>query len=325
MIIYFNTGWDGGPWSDQSASLGIFRTGPLGLLAVLESCCGMSGPRLSHAARVAGMMATLSGRDIEEEWFGPSFSADPWATAAELLSYRDELLTARIACDPAHGSANDHTLSRARLQPLVALLDDADVPGDGLPDRISDVLQELRSEEFGNLKPLAGFRIVADEPEALLPPVWRSVLDAVPTAGGEVERCTDAVPSSGSPQPALTVVQAVDEWQAAEHLAFVLSRIEETDASAAGRFALVVSDDAGALDWTLERRGLPVTGKGRSSAARGGLQILPAFLATMWSPADPHAIVSFLSLSSDLVPSVVSRELIEALREQPGTGGETWV
>jgi hypothetical protein len=55
MTIYFNSEWDGGPWSEGTTALGTIRTGPLGLLSILESRCGTSGRRLSHALRIAGM------------------------------------------------------------------------------------------------------------------------------------------------------------------------------------------------------------------------------------------------------------------------------
>ena len=333
MVIHFNTEWDGGPWADpgQHASLGTLKTGPLGLLTVLESRCGTTGTRISHAARVAAMMAALSTHspDFSDQWFRSSFASDPWATAAELLSCRDQLLTARIAAGRPDLPASDQPLLPRRLRTLTALTDNPDIPGDGLPDRILDMVRELRSAEFCKLKPLDGYRIVVDEPKSLIPPVWRTVFDALPAAGGVVEYRNDAASTNSAtpaaqPAPTLTVVTATDEWQAAEHLASFLSQLEQTDPAAARQLALVISGDAGALDLTLRRWGLPVTGQSGQSAARWGLQILPAFLATLWSPADPHAIASFLSLAVGLVPAVVSRQIIYALSEHPGTGGPKW-
>lgn len=326
MTIYFNTGWDGAPWSDQDFSLGELTTGPLGLLAVLESRCGTSGVSRSHAARVAGMMGVLATSSVHD-WFRSSFAADPWGTAAELLSIRDELLTAQVAHGPG-APAGDQPLPGARLQTITALTDNLDTPGAGVPDRVMDLLDELRSAEFRSLTPFAGYRIVVDEPRALLPPVWHTLLDAVLAAGGEVEyrgEMAKDTPDAGAPQlPALTVVTASDEWHAAEHLAAMLSRLQEDSPAAARNLALVVPGDASALDWTLMRWNLPATGRGSRSAARWALQILPAFLATVWSPADPQAIVSFLSVAGELVPAAVSRELIHAISEHPGTGGPKW-
>ena len=326
MTIYFNTERDNAPWSDRDSSLGKLTTGPLGLLTVLEARCGTSGTRRSHAARVAGMMGALATSSVHD-WFRSSFAADPWGTAAELLSVRDELLAARVAHGPV-ASADHQPLPGPRLQTLTALTDNPDIPGDGMPDRVMDLLDELRSAEFRSLKPFAGYRIVVDEPRALLPPVWHTLLDAVLAAGGEVEyrgeMAMDTLGAGAGELPALTVVTASDEWHAAEHLAAVLSRLAEDDPAAARNLALVVPGDASALDWTLTRWGLPTTGRGGTSAARWGLQILPAFLATVWRPADPQAIAAFLSLAAGMVPAVVSRELIHALSEHPGTGGPKW-
>jgi ATP-dependent helicase/nuclease subunit B len=194
------------------------------------------------------------------------------------------------------------------------------------------------------LKPLIDYRIVVEQPEELIPPVWRTVFAAVNAAGGVVEYrdsspSRDSVPAApAAPPPSLTLLTATDEWQAAEHVAAFLARLEEGDPAeaphlapvdesgpaVARRLALVITGDATALDWTLQRWGLPVTGRSGVSAARWGVQILPAFLATLWGPADPQAIASFLSLGASLVPVVVSRALIHALSEHPGTGGPKW-
>ena len=297
------------------------------MLSILETRCGTSGTHASHAARVAAMMTALAkpaapSGTTPDDWFRSSFANDPWATAAELLSCRDELLTARISAGlSGHPPPND-PLPRTRLQALTALTDNPDIPSDGIPDRIMNVLHELRSAEFCTLKPLADYRIVVEQPDGLVPPVWCTVFAAVTAAGAVVEYRDDAVPAApAAPSPSLTLLTASDEWQAAEHVAAFLARLEERDPAAARRLALVVTGDATALDWTLQRWGVPVTGRSGVSAARWGVQILPAFLATLWSPPDPQAIASFLSLASSLVPAVVSGALIHALSEHPGTGG----
>ena len=338
MTIYFNTEWDGGPWSDGVATLGTIRTGPLGLLSILENRCGTSAKGTSHAVRVASMVKLLSARTggasrrygAPRQWFSASFNADPWATAAELLSYRDELLAARIAGgDIEHQSVDsrqaDSGLS-ARLTALTDLVNDSEVPRGGISDRIRDVLLTVRSPAFSELRPLAGYRIVVQEPASLVPPVWRTVLEAVTDAGATVEYpfTSSSDNLAGVTGRAVTVVKASDQWQAAEHLAALLTRVEETSCLEPQRLALVVSGDSGVLDRTLKRWNLPTTGSSEESAARWGLQILPAFLATLWRPADPHAIATFLSLASDLVPGVVTGQLIRALSEHPGTGGPRW-
>lgn len=266
-------------------------------------------------------------------WFGSSFDADPWATASELLSCRDELLTGRIAAGwpdrPADGGVAESGAASGgalpnRLAALTSLADNPNIPGGGFPDRIIDLLEALGCPEFCALSPLAGYRIFVEEPEDLLPPVWRAVFQALPAAGGVVEYRAESGAASGASAAELTVVRAADEWQAAEQLSAVLAQLADVDSAHAQRAALVVPGDSSALDCVLERWGLPVTGRGRESAARWGLQILPAFLATLWSPADPHAIASFLSLATGLVPAVVSRTLMDALSTHPGTGGATW-
>ncbi|HKK48231.1 MAG TPA: PD-(D/E)XK nuclease family protein [Alkalispirochaeta sp.] len=330
MTIYFNTEWDGGAWSDRPAAFGKIKTGPLGMLSILETRCGTSGMHASPAARVAAMMAAITTRSDSDDWYRSSFANDPWATAAELLSCRDELLTARIAAGPSAPPTADDPLPRPRLQALTTLADDPDIPGDGIPDRITDVLHELRSAEFYTLQPLADYRIVVEQPEELVPPVWGTVFTAVTAAGGVVEYRDSSLPTGSvpaapaAPSPYLTLLTASDEWQAAEHVAAFLAQLEDQDPVAARRCALVVAGDATVLDWTLQRWDLPVTGRSGVSAARWGVQILPAFLATLWSPADPQAIASFLSLAASVVPAVVSRALIHALSEHPGTGGPQW-
>lgn len=328
MTINFNSEWDGGPWSDRTASLGEMRTGPLGLLSILESRCGTSGPRLSHALRIAGMMKVL--RDQENNphysWCAASCNADRWATAAELLSCRDELLEARIAAgeiDQPHGAEKRVSPGLSgRLAALTGLVTHKAVPGDGIPDRIQEVLQELRSPILKAAKPFEEFRIVVEQPESLLPPVWRVVLGVVADSGASVEYRFSL--NVQKPDCAVTLVTCPDQWSAAEHVAALLSLLEQSRPVEDRRPALVTHSDGGVLDQILQQWNLPVTGSTERSAARRGIQILPAFLATVWRPANPQAIAEFFSLVTGLIPSVVAGRLMNALSQHPGTGGPKW-
>ena len=85
---------DGAAWSSQSASIGEVRTGPQGLISILETGLGLSGPSVHPVHRIDEYMKRLDKSDHELAWFHKSYSADPWSTSRQMLVWRDELVEA---------------------------------------------------------------------------------------------------------------------------------------------------------------------------------------------------------------------------------------
>ncbi|MEN6350957.1 MAG: hypothetical protein ABFD08_16375, partial [Syntrophomonas sp.] len=81
MKILFGMYLDGAVWSRQPSCLGQVRTGPRGLLTILETRLGLSGLNVHPVTRIDEYMKRMSHIDHESAWFHKSFAVDPWSTA----------------------------------------------------------------------------------------------------------------------------------------------------------------------------------------------------------------------------------------------------
>jgi hypothetical protein len=269
--------------------------------------------------------------DADDAWFHDSFSVDPWATAQELLAIADELREAGVAhralADSAPADVGSGGDPSPRIAGMTRVAEEAEAVAGGTPDRFARVLEELHRPEEERIAVVSDLEISVDLPYDYLTPIWQAVFDALRRCGGAVS-FADAASLSGD-GPEVTILRTGDEWEAAEYVAAYLSaNLEDGPQSEPTReesgVALLIEADATALDHTLSKRGLPLTGATLSSSARWELQLLPAFLSTFWTPVDPHAIAAFLSLASGVVRKDVASAILWALQEHPGVGGPKW-
>src|SRR5690625_4579055 len=99
MRVFFGWGYDGARWS-HADSLGDYTTGPTGLTSLLATRLGLTVPSETPVQRIAVYRGLLerhiaaAGHGTDRPWFAESFSKDPWATAREVLAWRDELVSA---------------------------------------------------------------------------------------------------------------------------------------------------------------------------------------------------------------------------------------
>jgi ATP-dependent helicase/nuclease subunit B len=95
MHLIFGWELDGGSCPETPeprGCLGAAVVGPLGLVDVLERWLGLGGPETPTALRVAQQLARLQALPTAEAFFARSLEVDGWATARELLRWRDELI-----------------------------------------------------------------------------------------------------------------------------------------------------------------------------------------------------------------------------------------
>jgi ATP-dependent helicase/nuclease subunit B len=98
MNIVFGIVADGDTYPDfpgtADGALGKPVVGPGGLVDILETQLGLTGPRTNEAIRIAtyASKARLALRSDPERFFASSFSKDPWATSRLLLDWRDQLV-----------------------------------------------------------------------------------------------------------------------------------------------------------------------------------------------------------------------------------------
>ncbi len=296
MRITFGMFLDGAEWSPDAASLGEIRMGPPKLIDWLESRLGLSGVHVSAPERIDEYMRKI--RHVDPEWSRASFELDPWSTAKQLLSWRDELVG--NGWDGRSGSSG-------RLKALAALEADDGRLSPGIPDRMKAILDELRRFE------LAG-TLVLQEPPELLPYLWKQVTDSLGRSGMTVIGADSEKPCA----PAMIRLEGDNEFVLARDLTRFIS------AGAGGGTAIICAGDSSVLDGVFRREGVGRLNMPAQSMWRESLQILPLWLETLWKPFNPQRFLELLLLPGTPVPKALAEELIRALKKEPGRGGEAW-
>ncbi|MFC0804602.1 PD-(D/E)XK nuclease family protein [Ensifer sp. P24N7] len=301
--------------------------GPAGLISVLEGQLGLLGPIVSRAARIASYLPKLRAAGKGRFWIA-SFEKDPWATAATLLQWRDNLIAAGW-----HGKP----VGTGRIDDLAAAENAGTSLPLGLADRAVQLLQALPSRSGLRLK-----RLTLAEPRALLPPLWLRLVDALEAAGVSIDQhegCVPAVEGSdlrkvqgalaGEPPEPLegdgtfVVVEANTELMAAEAVADWLATGSAEEG--AGTVVLAPDGDTALLDHALAARGLPALGLSAASPWRGALQVLPLAFAAAWRPFDPRVLLNLLMLPRPPISRWAAKRLARALSSEPGIGGAAWL
>ena len=330
LRIVYGERLDGAAWPPCPAtgSLGFAAVGPAGLLALVETFAGLSGPPVPAARRIALMRRRLAALVERPRFWSASFAVDPWAVAREILKWRDELVDAGWA---ATAIANPPG-RLADLADLESMTDPAILPGRA--DRLAAAVDALGT---GIELPFQEI-VVIDPPETIGPGIGR-LLKAVAERGVAI---SDRPAGIGVGRQG-TDLARVQSWLAsgqAESLlgdgTFVIlhGRSEGAEAEAVADWLAAAPDDpetvvvlgapSGMLDAALTRRGLPRFAHLPASPLRGAVQLLSLAFAVCWRPFDPAPLLDLLSLPQSPVPAAVARALAAALTEAPGRDGPRW-
>lgn len=321
MIVTFSHHFDGADWTNQDAKVGEIRTGPAGLLRVLESRLGLSAPESHPAERIDAWMQRMEAITGPELWFHDSFTADRWSTAATVLRQRDELVKAGWTA----GLALNASVRLAALDKVEAMQVPELPPGTA--DRLQAVAAELRAltEEIPEAD--IARRVLDIEQINLIEdwdstdPAWQKLFEQLEPTGLAINR--NQKHKSGIPSPSIDyhLLNAADDWEAAEAVATWLAG---GDAQANEQVTILCSGDSAVLDAALHARGLPIVGNAAASPWRGALQLLPLLFANAWRPVDVDRLVELLSLDYGPVPPWAARRFLKALEQEPGVGGRAW-
>ncbi|WP_426939272.1 PD-(D/E)XK nuclease family protein [Pseudarthrobacter sp. S3] len=314
MNVLFGLYLDRAPWTYRDSALGVVRLGPLGLTQLLQTRLGLSGPDARHSTRIRQYMARLAEQDTPETWFHRSFSVDPWSTAIDLLSMRDELVV-----NGWTGLAPDR--STAKLKAL-ASVEQSTLPLDrAFADYPLELIHELESEATANW-PLGISEMKLQHPRGSFPAIWNRLIGALERRGVSVVEPA----AQTEPVAEVTALVAKTEWEAAEHTArWLASGVTTEGKPDSARSAVVASTSTSLLDQELQLRGLPRIGVGSRSRWRAIDQIIPLFFNVIWAPVDVQLLGEFLNLPVGPVRRAAARHLLRALAAQPGTGGEEWL
>lgn len=328
MRVQFGWHLDGSCWPETfdglHASLGTEVVGPAGLIGVLETRLGLSGPEMPPALRTAQYLARLRDADDGARFYSRSLAADGWSVAERILGWRDALVEAGWTGEGA-GAGRLETLAAVERAPAPL------VPGRA--DRLRAVIDALADRPAA---PVAELRLAM--PAGLLPMAWRLLLDRLGACGTRVVPCRDPMPAADGDLRAVgrwlttgeraacrrdgtvTVLEADEEWLAAEMTAGWLAAAPE------GNRGVVIlrGRRTTLLDEACRRLGLPRVGGAGRSPWRAAVQVLPLACAALWSPLDVHRLMELLTLPQSPIPTGVAEVFADALTEAPGVGGPPW-
>ncbi|MBI1949292.1 MAG: PD-(D/E)XK nuclease family protein [Deltaproteobacteria bacterium] len=321
MRVVFGEAFDQGAWpgplADRDACYDDAWVGPLGLLGLLETALGLTGPReASEAERAASIVPAL--RALDGPWSRSlEGDADHLAVARAVLRTRDALVLSGV---PPLLDADVPLGPRLR-----AFLQVTREVRAGLPERLAAVASAASRRRVD----VARIELVDDAPWPLL----GRALEALAASGVEIaQRAVQPAHASGD----LARAQAAPFVPAGDGTLQLVRGdcVEETAAAVAahaagllrhdGAAAIVVIAPDDALDAGLARLGLPTTGARGDAADDALAQVIPLVLALAWPERDPERAFELLSLATSPIRRSVGSRLARALAEQPGVGSPRW-
>ncbi|PHN07944.1 hypothetical protein CRP01_04090 [Flavilitoribacter nigricans DSM 23189 = NBRC 102662] len=334
MIIYFGLALDDSVYPLPDGTQGnVQYLGPHGLLHTLESHLGLIG----HAnnidyLRTAQYRQALSAY-LEEQpraFFADSFRADQMATAAELLSRRDELLLAGWDFQADENSPE-------RLACLAAIEEELRTGNPvhltmGVADRWRAILRMLDRRRH----PIREVALV--EPREQLPPHLRQLFDRFRDQGVVIRQIglpdTHAHTDLGHFQHAVNGLTKAKKDTAGDGSLLILRGENEASLAAwiAACFRLneelrplcLIGDKSRLLDDYLTLEGLPGMGLPAASLARPTLQVLKLVSVFLWDPIDPYKIMEFVSLAVKPLEDELAHRIAIHMAQTPGLRGEGW-
>lgn len=302
--------------------------GPAGLVQILETQLGLTGPQPSEAVRVAAYLKRLRAADPATGplFYQESLAKDAWGTARLLLRWRDELVL---------GGWNGEKVGAPRVDQLAAAGAAEITLPRGLADRLQALLAGLSKQPRLSLETISHL-----EPLTLVPLAWRKLLRALANCGVQVEPLSPA-PSAASGDlarlQAFLSSGAKERFEGDGSVAFLESDTALMAAEAIAEWlasapadqpeevvVLCPDGDSALLDQALRSRGLPALGQSAASPWRGALQILPLAFAIAWRPFDPKPLLDLLHLPRPPIGRIAASRLAYALSREPGLGGEAW-
>lgn len=321
------------PVAQRPALNEVFFT-PRDLLTWLEGFYGLTPPPGETDFLRTEQYRQCCAQLVAEEpgvFFARSFLADQRATAATLLSLRDELIGTGF---PLHRPAKDWPPRLVAIGKMEAwLLDGSFVLLPGVPDRLRRLLAVLVTVQHPPCQ------IILQEPAALLPPEVNRLLDALKATGSKVSenpspplaapntdlaRWQHRLQKGGSGKipvagdSSILILRAARETHIAAYVARILRDNPEWKPS------LLLSARNQTLNDALSTEGLPDQGVPVTSLGRPSLQVLKLVTVFLWEPLDLRKIMEFLNLIVKPLDQHLGQYLARLLSDTPGLYGERW-
>ncbi len=342
MKILFGLGLDGMQPRLKISTLGSKEVGPLGMLSLLETQCGIAPAIESSTTRIIQYLGCLIACDHETRFYHRSFAVDQFNVAKTLLYWRDSWY--EFGWDgqfvPSRGAVSERFVDLAEVESLAKIHVSL-----GFGERLQRVLAQLavqstQIQHITLLDPLTDFS-----------PLWQQVLQHFP-----LTETAELTPSSSrtendlsrvqhtllqlnteclSKQPNGAVAKVSLQGDASfrvlkAHSKAISARLiahwlqQQSTALQTDSVAILAGVDGYQLDDAFSAVDLPRLGFEHTSPWRPVLQILPIALALLWEPLNPETLLQFLMHPVGLLPKRIRYPLAEVVAVAPGIGGEQW-
>ena len=297
--------------------------GPETLLHWLETQLGLPALAVHRADRVTEYAGLLD--HVQDATITSSMTADRWATAAELLTRRDELLL-------AGWDEQDSAALPPIVRDMATAVAGRSVVHAGEAERVRRVLSALDAGQK-----LPPHRCQLFDPLQSWPVLWQSLLRRLElqqppqaAAGGPAgtamhasqSRVLGAASVPVNSDASLRYVRTRSSTAAVEFVAAVLAAAPDC----LSETVICCEDDqvAASVDACLQRLGLPTSGSSLQSLAHPVLQVLPLSVALCRDPLNAQTLLDFLTLPVCPVPRRAAAMLAAALTQEPGLGSAAW-
>ncbi len=350
MLIYFGLGLDEDIHIPNLVQDGaaIDYVGPQRLLAWLEARLGFQGyPSGTEYLRIEQYRQLIS-KYLEEQpeaFYRASFEADQLATAAELLSRRDELLLANWDFTPTTDMPERLKVlaeleQHLRVEFIVNTRPDSDEIWIELSAGFADRFAQIVDFAAHRNTTISEIRLL--EPLEILPHHYQrlfGILAKRKTTITNAEQFKDlahlAVADNdlGKLQRRLDTQEGTSELQADGSLLILKSKRETTAAAYLAKLfqknpklrpTLLISDKNRTLDNAFLQDSLPSLGILSASSARPSLQILKLVTAFLWEPLDPFKLMEFVTLKVKPLEEELAIQIARRLSETPGINSIAW-
>lgn len=336
MKIIFGRSFDQTHFPQFDATqIGAQFLGPQRLLRTLENHLGLSGYRNDIEYLRVEQYRQILGAYLElaaDVFYARAFLADQFATAADMLDRRDELLMA--GWDFSQGEDIPGRLAVfADLEALHQREDRLQLSY-GFADRLVQV-QRLAADIS---LPFTHLRCV--EPERYLPQAYRNLFRSLearglqlafipePTAMGtktNLQRAQHLLVAepTGDLQidpndPSLILLRGKRDSDLAIFVAELIRKNEDL------RPVVLAPDHPQTLDNAFGQSGLPGLGIQAISLGRPPLQLLKLATTFLWHPLNPYEVLEFVSLPVQPIEDELAYRIARQISQYPGVQGDGW-
>ena len=332
MKLIFGLALDNPSWPlPNHSNGGCLWLGPNGLLQWLEFFYGLAGHKNNNEyLRIEQYRQAIRVflQHTPSAFFSRSFHVDQFATAANLLERRDELLLAGWDFLPASNTPERLRCIAAIEQILTA---SEQVWPEGFADRFLTLEQKI------NLRSSPLQQIGFVEPITLIPLHWKRLFEKLRQQGvdcvhpmphqafadTDLGRFQSFLEGNTSPKEltndgTLLLLRGKRDTDLGNYLAALLRK------NPAFAPCFLIPDKSRILDEAFMQEGLPSLGIQPASLARPTLQALKLIPNFLWTPVDPYKIMEFVSLPLKPLETELANRIAQQMAQTPGILGESW-